>query len=298
MLFDPKYLGNLSAAVSSSGGLEQRLTSELSSGLRVQSLSDDPVAASDNVLAAASVTADVTFTQTATREQSLLQTTDSTLGDVVSAVTSAISLATSAGNGTLSGSNLAALARQVADVRDQVVSLANTSYQGQYLFGGSKGTVPPFTLDVSSDPAVASYQGDGHVQRVIAPGGQKLAVNVPGSAVFTATGADLLGSLNQLVSNLEAGTTANVASDSAALTAALGNVTEQRSGLDSSLSRLTSAATYAGTQETQDEAAQSALLSADPASVATDLQTSEVQHQALLSVIASLGRTDLFSLLQ
>ncbi len=38
-------------------------------------------------------------------------------------------------------------------------------------------------------------------------------------------------------------------------------------------------------------------MAADPATVATQLQAAETQHQALLSVISGLGKTDLFSLM-
>ena len=44
MRVDPNYVFNLTAAVDQSASEEDRLTSELSSGLRVASLSDDPVA--------------------------------------------------------------------------------------------------------------------------------------------------------------------------------------------------------------------------------------------------------------
>ena len=117
-----------------------------------------------------------------------------------------------------------------------------------------------------------------------------------GRAVFSASGSDLLGTLNQLVSDLTSGSAANVQADAAALTTALGNVTTQRAGLDSSLSRLTATTTYANTQEAGLKAQQSTLLSADPAAVATDLKSSEVQYQALLAVDAALNKTDLCSI--
>jgi flagellar hook-associated protein 3 FlgL len=43
---------------------------------------------------------------------------------------------------------------------------------------------------------------------------------------------------------------------------------------------------------------QGALVSADPAAVATDLKASQTQYQALLSVITALQQNNLFSRLQ
>ena len=296
--YDPNYRNILSQSLANSGAAEQKLTNELSSGLRVNTLSDDPVAASENVLLTSSLSRIDAFVTSAGTDQSLLQVTDSTLGEVVSQVTSAISLAVSAGNGTLNGSDLGAIGKQVSQIRDNVLSLANTSYLGSYVFSGSAGDTKPFTLDSSSDPATVSYNGDQVTRSVVTPDGQSLSLNVPGSSVFTADGKDLLGTLNQLVSDLGAGNTAAVQSDGATLSAALGAVSVQRSAVDSSLSRLNTTTGYANSQAALFTAQQSSLLAADTAQVATGLQSAEIQNQALLGVASSYGKTNLFDYLK
>jgi flagellar hook-associated protein 3 FlgL len=299
MTFNPNYTRSLASAISQSSATEQALTNQLSSGLRVTQLSDDPVAAAKNVGLASSISRLDSFTQSATSQQSRMQVADNALGAVVSQVTSALSLAVSGGNGTLSAVDLQSLRTQVSTIRASVVALGNTSYQGQYLFAGSKGGTAPFTLDTSTDPATATYNGDSVTETMQTPDGQKIPVNVPGSSVFTAGGASLLGTLNQLVSDLGSGSATNIQADSTALTAALGAVTGQRAILDSGLSRVMSATTYASTESTVYQAQQSALLSADPASLATDLKTAEVQQQALLGVTATLeSQQNLFAYLK
>jgi flagellar hook-associated protein 3 FlgL len=299
MRVDPNYISNLSAALNQSTGQENTLTSELSSGLRVASLSDGPVAVAQSTLLGSSIAKDDTFVQTASNVSSRMQVTDSTLGEVVTQITSALSTAVSGNNGTLNASNLASVAQTLSGIRDQVLSLANTSYQGQYLFGGSQGSAAPFTLDTSTTPATAIYNGDAHVQYVETPSGQKIQVNLPGPAVFGAAGSGVLGALNQLISDFSGGaTTASLTADTGALTTALGQLSSQRSTLDSALSRLQATSTYAQTEESQLKVAQSNLVSADPAAVATQLSQAEVQHQALLSVINALGSSNLFSLMK
>jgi flagellar hook-associated protein 3 FlgL len=299
MRVDPNYISNLAAALNQSTGQENTLTSELSSGLRVASLSDGPVAVAQSTLLGSSIAKDDTFVQTASNVSSRMQVTDSTLGEVVTQITSALSTAVSGNNGTLNASDLASVAQTLSGIRDQVLSLANTSYQGQYLFGGSQGSVPPFTLDTSTTPATAVYNGDANVQYVQTPSGQQIQVNLPGSAVFGAAGSGVLGALNQLISDFSSGaTTASLTADTGALTTALGQLSSQRSTLDSALSRLQATSTYAQTEETQLKVAQSNLVSADPAAVATQLSQAEVQHQALLSVMNALGSANLFSLMK
>ena len=299
MRVDPNYISNLAAALNQSTGQEITLTSELSSGLRVASLSDGPVAVAQSTLLGSSIAKDDTFVQTASNESSRMQVTDSTLGEVVTQITSALSTAVSGNNGTLNASDLASVAQTLSGIRDQVLSLANTSYQGQYLFGGSQGSAPPFTLDTSTTPATAVYNGDANVQYIQTPSGQQIQVNLPGSAVFGAAGSGVLGALNQLISDFSSGAaTASLTADTGALTTALGQLSSQRSTLDSALSRLQSTSTYAQTEESQLKVAQSNLVSADPASVATQLSQVETQHQALLSVINALSGPDLFSLMK
>ena len=299
MRVDPNYITNLSASLEQSTGVEQTLTSELSSGLRVASLSDDPVAVAQSALLGSSIAQDVTFVQTASSESSRMQVADSTLGDVVTQVTSALSTAVSGNNGTNNASDLASVAQSLSGVRDQVLSLANTSYQGQYLFGGSQGSTPPFTLDTTTNPATAVYNGDTKLQYVQTPSGQNIQVNLPGSSVFGTAGSGVLGALNQLISDFSGGaTTATLTTDTSALTTALGQLSSQRATLDSSLSRLQSSSTYVQTEQSQLTVAQGTLVSADPAAVATQLSQAETQHQALLSVINALGSSNLFSLMK
>jgi flagellar hook-associated protein 3 FlgL len=219
---------------------------------------------------------------------------------VVTQVTTALSVAVSGNNGAaLNASDIASIAQQLGGIRDQVLSLANTSYQGQYLFGGSQGSTTPFTLNNATNPATATYNGDNSLQYVETPAGQKIQVNLPGSAVFGTAGGGVLGALNQLISDYSGGATSTtLTADTSALTTALGQLSTQRSTLDTALSRLQSTSSYAQTEEGQLQVAQGNLVSADPAAVATQLSQAETQHQALLSVINALGGTDLFSLMR
>ena len=302
-MFDPNYLHGLAQAIDQSSAKEQTLTTELSSGQRVTRLSDDPVAAATNVALSGSISRLDSFVQSAKSNESMMQVADNALGEVVSRVSSAISLAVNAGNGTLSAQDVASIQTQVASIRDSVVALGNTSYQGQYVFAGSQGSTAPFTLNSATNPATATYNGDTVTQNIQTPDGQQVAMNVAGSSVFMSASGDLLGTLNKLVSDLGAlaggsGSTASIQADSTALTAALGVVSTQRAGLDSSLSRLTTASTYSATQEAVYQSQQSTLLSADAASVATDLKAAEVQHQALLGITTALaGAQNLFNYL-
>jgi flagellar hook-associated protein 3 FlgL len=296
--FNPNYLSSLAAAIDQSSSVESNLTSELSSGLRVTSLQDDPGAAANASMIGSAIARDDSYVQSSSGTQGMLQVADSTLGEVVTQVTSALTLAVQAGSGGLNASNIATIVQQLTGIRDQVLSLANTSYLGQHLFGGSQGSAPPFSLDTTTVPATTIYSGDQDVQSIETPMGQKIQVSVPGSAIFGGGGPGVLTALNRLIADISGGAaTATVTSDSSALNASLGQISSQRSILDSSLNRIQQTSTYTQTEESELTVQQGALVSADMASVATQLSSTETQHQALLSVMNALGSSnnDLFS---
>jgi flagellar hook-associated protein 3 FlgL len=299
MRVDPHYVSGLVDSLNKSTLSEQQLTRELSSGLRVTSISDDPVAVGQASLLGTAISEDDSFVQTATSTQSLMQVADSALGDVVTQLTTALSLAVAGNSGTENASGLAALSQQLGGVRDQIVSLANSSYQGTYLFAGSHGDVQPFTVDRSTSPATTSYSGDAQVGSLTTWNGQRIQTGLAGSAVFVAPGANVMMALNNLVADFSNGTVSTTAtSDIGMLQTALGNVSQQRSILDSSLNRLESASTAAQTDATNQSAAMLTLVSADPAKVATQLSAAETQNQALMSVISTVEKQSLFDFVQ
>lgn len=299
MRVDPNYVSNLVGALNQSSSLEATLTNELSSGLRVTSLQDDPTAVAESTVMGSAISKDDTFVQTASGTQSMIQVSDSTLGEIVSQLTSAVSLAVSGSNGTLNSANIASVQQQLTGIRDQVLSLANTSYLGQALFAGSQGSVKPFTLNTSTSPATTSYVGDTNVNYVETPSGQKIQTNLAGSDVFGSGSTGVFGALNQLIADFAGGTaSASAVADTGTLSAALSNVSAQRSLLDGSLSRLQATSTYAQTEESQFKVQQGNLVSADPASVATQLSAAETQNQALMSVMTALEKSDLFDYMQ
>jgi flagellar hook-associated protein 3 FlgL len=104
---------------------EQQLASELSSGARVTSLSQDPVVSGENVLLLNQIQRDDSFTQTSSTVTGQLQVADSSLGSFVAQLTSANSLATSANSGTMNSGNVQTISTQLSGILSEVTTLAN-----------------------------------------------------------------------------------------------------------------------------------------------------------------------------
>ena len=303
MRVDPSYISNLVGSLDQTQATEQQLTAELSSGVSITSLSQNPVAAGENVLLLNQIQQDDSFTQSSNLVSGQLQVADSTLGSVVTQLTQAITLATSANNGTLNASDVQSVGAQISGILDEVESLANTSYQGQYIFGGGQTTTTPFTTSSNGSPNVTSYNGDQDINYLETPNGQKIQLNVPGSQIFLGTGSNsVFGALNSLVADYSTGSvnTTQAISDTEALSTALSYVSQQRVTIDNSITQVTAASDAVTAGQTQLTTAQTGLVQADVAGVSTQLATAETQQTALEDVIAQLeaSSNSLFSKLQ
>jgi flagellar hook-associated protein 3 FlgL len=294
MRVDPNYISNLSGSLNQTQSNLQQLTAELSSGVRVNSLSSDPVASGENVVLLNQIQQDDSFTTSSNLVTGQLQVADSALGSVVSELTSAISLATAANNGTMNQSDVKSIGNQISGILNEVTTLANSSYQGQYIFAGAQTSTAPFTTSTATSPATTTYNGDNDVNYMVTPTGQKIQLNVPGSQIFLGSGANsVFGALNSLVADYSTGTvnTSQAVSDTEALGTALSYVSQQRVTIDNSITQVTAASSAVTNQKTQLTTAQNNLMQADVAQVSTQLSLSETQQTALEDVIAQLDST-------
>jgi flagellar hook-associated protein 3 FlgL len=189
---------------------------------------------------------------------------------------------------------------QIAGILNEVTSLANTSYQGQYIFAGGQTATAPFATSTATTPATTTYNGDENVNYLHTPNGQKIQLNVPGDQIFLGTASNsVFGSLNALVADYSSGTvdTTQAVKDTEALGAALNYVSQQRVTIDNSMTQVTAASDAVTNVQSQLTTAQTNLMQADIPSISTQLAQTEAQQTALISVIAQLNssQNDLFS---
>ncbi len=170
------------------------------------------------------------------------------------------------------------IGNQISGILDEVQSLANTSYQGQYIFAGGQTSAAPFSTSTSTSPAVTSYSGDENVNYLQLPNGQKIQLNVPGDQIFLGGGgnsgaASVFATLNALVADYASGkvNTGQAVSDTEALSSALNFVSQQRVTLDNSMTQLSTASGAVTQEQTQLTAAQTNLMQADIPTVSTQL---------------------------
>src|ERR1700722_364837 len=181
------FLSNLNAT-------EHRINQaneQLSSGYRVNQPSDDP-GAIDAILDYQSQIDQVTQVQNNLSQA----TTVANLGD--SALTSTgnmldelTSIAAEGSSSTSSATSNASLGTQVKGIDEQLVSMANTTFGGSYIFGGDDPTTQPYTFNWSVPGGVVQNNTASSTTAITNSDGDSLTI--PGQTaqqIFGAQNAD------------------------------------------------------------------------------------------------------------
>jgi flagellar hook-associated protein 3 FlgL len=292
---NPFPMPNLLAALEQLQQQTANTTLELATGSSINKPSDNPAGAAEAVrLNAASSQAD-SFQTSIGSINGQFSTADSTLSTVVSTLQSALSLGVEAAGGTLSTTDLADVATELTGIQSQLLNLANTSYQGQYIFAGT-ATAQPFVLD-PSQPSGVRYTGNTDTNKVTIGAGYQLQVNLPGSQVFglgNATG-DVFQSLNNLITAVQNNTGIGTAVNG--IDTALGYVTTQRTFYDDGLNQAQSQQTYLNSQSLSLSQQLNTVTAANVATLASQLESEQTAQTATLEAIGNTPQKSLFDYL-
>jgi len=115
--------------------------------------------------------------------QNYLSETDSTLSSVSSLLTSIQSAALSAVGSTANASERQAVVQQINSAVEQMVTLGNTQFNGQQLFGGTNSAAPPFSIDAAGNVV---YSGSAEPAQSYSDLNQLFATGVTGAQAFGA----------------------------------------------------------------------------------------------------------------
>ena len=257
---------------------------EVSTGKSVNEPSDNPAAAAEMVQNTIE-TGDVDqYTQNVTSVLSTVQSASSALSAVVSSLTQAVSLGTEGANGTNNSSNLQSLASEVQGILTSVVSEANTSVSGAFLFAGTSNTVP-FTADASSSTGY-TYNGNTDTNSVAIGDSQSIQVNLPGSQIFTNATNNVLGSLSSLATALQSGDSTNIQTATASVSSALSYVSQQQVFYSNTQTQLNAQDSFLQQDTVTLASQQNSLIGVNEAAAATELSQAETDNSAAMAAAA------------
>jgi len=159
-----------------------QIQQQISSGRRILTPADDPVAAARVLQVSQSQSINTQYGINSGTAGDSLGLEESVLGRVTGLLQNVREISVNAGNPVLSQNDRASLANELRSSYQELLGLANsTDGGGQYLFSGYQGGVRPFS---ESAPGVISYNGDQGQRLIQVSPSRQIAVSDAGSDVF------------------------------------------------------------------------------------------------------------------
>jgi flagellar hook-associated protein 3 FlgL len=188
-------------------------------------------------------------------------------------------------------------AEQVADIREQVLQLANSKMDDHYIFGGYQTDSEPFKLDPTG---AVYYDGDAGEKAYGIATNIEIDLNADGSDIFSVTpapGLNVFDELDQLSTDLLGGTTAAIASHAAPLNQVIDHLETVRAQASSDYQRLELSDTHWSTYKVNVQNMLSSIEDVDPAQVIVELQTLQTAYETSLATSAKIIQPNLMQFL-
>jgi len=269
-----------------------KVQEQLSTGRILNRPSDNPTDVTAAMRVRDSIAQQAQYSRNAQDGKGWLSQIDSTLSGVTDTVRRARELALQGANsGAMGPAAREALATEVDELRNGLISSANATYLGRPVFGG-------VTSGSAAYDATGTYVGvPGDVARRVADG-VTVQVDFDGRDVFGDAGTSVFAELDDLAAALRAGDTAAIRTGIDDLATRLETVTSARTTAGTRLDRIERADTSAIEASNSLSATLSTLENTDLAKAAMDLQLQEVSYQAALSATSRVLQPSLLDFLR
>jgi flagellar hook-associated protein 3 FlgL len=269
---------------------------EVSSGLRLNTVSDDPSGASGAVRERSEMAALDRYAQTADTANARLSIVDSVLTDMVEQLTSAKTTILSARGTAVTDNQRTAIAGELSSIRDSLFSDYTTKFNGTYLFSGQAATVAPYQK--AADGTVSAYAGTTSAMAVDLD--RHTSVEVSFNADEIARGsdaADIFSALTQAIAAVQAGDDAGMAAAGDAVERAFARATGAQSQTGAGLRTIETQQGRVADQHRASEGRVASLEQANMAESITKMTQADTAYRAALGAIGTTGKVTLMDYL-
>lgn len=264
---------------------------KLSTGKNLNRPSDSPTDATTSMKIRVQLAETQQHVRNAQNGLGWLDVTDTTLSGMADNLRRVSELALQGANASITGSTSAALATEVAQIREGLLAQANTTYLDRPIFGG-------VTAGTQAFDASGAYVGaDAPVQRSVADG-VKVRIDVSGTTVVGPNGDNLFDDLAALESALRLGDKAGIQAGIAAVTERQRAVSDAQAAVGASYNRVDAAERKGQDALVTLRSALSEVEDTDLPKAMVDLQMHEVAYQAALASTARVMQPSLVDFLR
>jgi flagellar hook-associated protein 3 FlgL len=267
------------------------LQSQLSSGRQITKPSDSPTGTAQALSLRGEVKRMDQYQSSANDALGWLTTVDSTLTGTNTQLQKVRELMLQSANvGSNDPASQATLAQQVDQIRTSLISLANTSYLGRPVFGGTTSGSTAF--DTSG-----SYVGDnGTVSRTVGPN-TTVDINSIGTDVYGPNSSNVFDLLSTISTTMTSNPSA-VSGKLAQLDTAMASLSNAQGFAGAKYSRVQATQTVASNNTLQLKSQLSDLQDIDLADMAIKVSTADASYQASLATTAKIRQTSLLDFLR
>jgi flagellar hook-associated protein 3 FlgL len=286
------------------------LQKQASTGLSVQSPSDNPTAMQTTLNYLSDKAQQTQYGSNISTLQTRATSISNVMESLQTLTSRASEIAVSAGSGTTTRADLDNHASEIQQLIQQAVQLMNTkdASTGQYLFGGTDSTQPPYatTTDAAGNITGVTYQGNSSVNQTEIASGVTVSVDVPGAntgisgvrglITDSTSGADLFNHLIALQKDLTSGDTSTITNaDSANLQKDEDNQLYQISYNGAVQTHLISAAKFVSNQSSSLDAMISNTSGANLSDTLVQLSQAQSAYQAALASSAQIMKLSILN---
>lgn len=178
-----------------------KLQQQISTGRKIESPSDDPVAAARALEVSYAKGVNAKYADNRQAAQLKLNTIESSLTTVTNLLVSTQSSLIAAGNGSYSDQERSFIASELSGSLEMLIGIANTKdASGNYLYSGYQTSTQPFVTDPVTN--LVSYAGDNKQQALQVDSQRQMTVSVTGENLFLANGNDIFATLRNIITLL------------------------------------------------------------------------------------------------
>jgi flagellar hook-associated protein 3 FlgL len=275
---DGMMLNNALANQAQQSKQVSNLSTEASTGLKINLPSDDPAGYASVVSASAQISVLQSRSTAITAATGDLNLADGALSSASDLLVQAKQLATVAADGSQSASDRSAAATQVDEIVQQLIGLGNTQGASGYLFGGTSTTTPPFD-------ATGAFTGNGTATQVEVATGVLATTNASGAMAFTAAGGrDVIADLQGLSTALSTNNVAAISGSLSTLDSDNSQIVSERANVGVATDLLQSSASVITAALTTDQTSRANLESADVPTTVSELSAAQTSYESAISV--------------
>jgi flagellar hook-associated protein 3 FlgL len=162
-----------------------KLQQQISTGVRITKPSDDPVAATQVLGLEQTIQLQKQYQENISLADSRLKLEESTLVSIENITFRLKELSIQANSGVINADNRQAIASEVKQRLEELVSLANTQdANGDSLFAGYQSDTQPFATKATGSIAHVEYSGDQGSRSLQVSESRQIQVTTPGSDIF------------------------------------------------------------------------------------------------------------------